>query len=755
MAIQIQFRRGTSTEWNSVNPILALAEMGIETDTDLFKIGNGVDNWVDLDYGGIRGYVGSAGYTGSIGGMIVDNVVYVSKSGDDLNDGLSLNTSKLTIKAALAIASTGTTVFVKSGDYIEANPMTVPDNVAVVGDNLRTVTVRPANITQDLFWVNNGSYIAQMTFKDHEFPSAAVAFNPDGSAGVIFISPYVQNCTSMTTTGCGMRVDGSYAGGTKSMVVDAYTQYNQGGTGIHLLNSGYAQLVSVFTICCDKAILCESGGNCSVTNSNSSFGNYALYSDGVSDPLYSGSVKLTTSTGKTIVINGLTTKPNIGDALKIEGSTTGTYFTVESASALIPGTSPIVGPTFTNQDSNLKNARSLILDAQSKIQVDTIDFVNETYINFEYNQAKCSRDIGYIISAVVDDMVLNTNYKSVQAGNAYYRAVSSEVTATQKTETLAAIDFVKSKALASIVANHNTSSTEYIRVAQNFDIVISILNSGTVVAPEYVYNSPNLADADGEKARDILLANRAFLIEEGSAYIEDNYPLLVYNTTTCRRDMGFIIDAVVYDVIYGGNSQTTDAADEYYAGGTLQIELSEKQATIDVFNYLGEISSDLVINASITPLQTLVSQNTSLPAATTATSVRIEGLFDIVTDLIANGYTSNVVIEENINFTINQSTTATFHQFSLITSSGHTFEWVGAGTNVNAALPSLGGTPLQENQITEVNGGRVYYTSTDEKGDFRIGNDFVINRKTGTITGRTFNKSLFAVMTPYILAIGR
>jgi hypothetical protein len=755
MAIQIQFKRGTAAEWASVNPTLAVAEMGIETDTDLFKIGNGQDNWVDLDYGGIRGYAGSTGYTGSIGSMIVDNVVYVSKSGNDVNDGLSLNTSKLTIKAALAIATKGTTVFVKSGDYIEANPMSVPENVAVVGDNLRTVTVRPANITQDLFWVNNGSYIAQMTFKDHEFPSAAVAFNPDGSAGVIFISPYVQNCTSMTTTGCGMRVNGSYAGGTKSMVVDAFTQYNQGGIGIHLLNSGYAQLVSVFTICCDKAILCESGGNCSVTNSNSSFGNYALYSDGVSNVLYSGSVKLTTSTGKTIVINGLINKPNIGDALKIYGSTTGTYFTVEAASDLVPGTSPIVGPIFTNQDSNLKNARNLILDAQSKIQVDTIDYVNETYTNFEYNQAKCSRDIGYIISAVVDDMVLNSNYKSIQAGNAYYRAVSSEVTATQKTETLAAINFVKSKALASMVANHNTSSTEYIRVGQNFDTVISILNSGTVVAPSYVYNSPNLADSNNEKARDILLANRAFLIEEGSAYIEDNYPLLVYNTTTCRRDMGFIIDAVVYDVIYNGNSQTTDAADEYYAGGTLQIALSEKQATIDVFNYLGALSSDLVVNASITPLQTIVSQNASFPTATTSTSVRIEGLFDIVTDLITNGYTSNVVVEENINFNISQSTTASFHQFSLITSSGHTFEWVGAGTNVNAALPSLGGIPLQENQITEVNGGRVYYTSTDEKGDFRIGNDFVINRKTGTITGRTFNKSLFAVMTPYILAIGK
>ena len=34
-----------------------------------------------------------------------------------------------------------------------------------------------------------------------------------------------------------------------------------------------------------------------------------------------------------------------------------------------------------------------------------------------------------------------------------------------------------------------------------------------------------------------------------------------------------------------------------------------------------------------------------------------------------------------------------------------------------------------------------------------IGDELLIDRATGTINGRTFNKSLFAVMTPYILAL--
>jgi hypothetical protein len=62
--------------------------------------------------------------------------------------------------------------------------------------------------------------------------------------------------------------------------------------------------------------------------------------------------------------------------------------------------------------------------------------------------------------------------------------------------------------------------------------------------------------------------------------------------------------------------------------------------------------------------------------------------------------------------------------------------------------------PITENQVVSANQGKIYYTGTDQRGDFRIGDGLVINRNTGTITGRTFTKSLFAVMTPYILAIG-
>jgi hypothetical protein len=752
MAIQIQFRRGTAAEWSSVNPTLAEGELGIELDTDLFKLGNGVDAWNDLEYGGLRGFTGSFGFTGSIGNQEVDNVLYVAKNGDDANDGRSLAYPKQTIAGAVAIATYGDTIFVKSGDYIENNPINVPEGVAIVGDNLRTTTVRPFNKTQDLFWVNNGVYLTQMTFKDHESPAAAVAFPTDGSAGVIHTSPYVQNCTSMTSTGTGMRVDGSDVEGLKSFVVDAYTQYNQGGIGIHHLNGGNSQLVSVFTICCDIAVLCESGGFCSMTNSNSSFGNYGLKADGVSTVKYTGTLVGETIAGNTFVIENLVNKPSIGDAVKFAGDDN--YYTLSTSTALSSGNVAITYQDFSTQSADRRNTRNIILDIKSKIQVDAIDFLNEIYPDFNFNQFKCSRDIGLIIDAVADDMVFGTNYKTILAGKSYYLGTyDSVVFNDQKTEYIAALNFVKTKTLEAI-STDSTQTPEYTAISNNFDKVIDIFTNGLAAATSLEFPSPTGISDGRTYAREILLANLQFLVEEGIAYIAEFYPALSYNETKCRRDIEIIINAVIYDILYGGNSQTADAADEYYASGALQVPTGEKQATIDTFAYIKTVAANCLANTTVVAKNVVVSQDTSLTASTGTYIDKSNTLFDIVIDLIDNAYTSTVTIEESTLSTLAAGTTVTFHQFSLITASGHTFEWVGSGTNINTALPYLGAEPIQVNQVIESNQGKIYFTGTDEKGDFRIGGDLTINRNSGTITGRTFSKSLFAVLTPYILAIG-
>ena len=50
MAIRMQQRRGTAIQWTTADPVLAPGEIGVETDTNQFKLGDGVTNWSDLSY---------------------------------------------------------------------------------------------------------------------------------------------------------------------------------------------------------------------------------------------------------------------------------------------------------------------------------------------------------------------------------------------------------------------------------------------------------------------------------------------------------------------------------------------------------------------------------------------------------------------------------------------------------------------------------------------------------------------------------
>ena len=55
MAVQIQLRNDTAANWAAADPILAQGEMGLESDTRLFKIGDGESTWSELEYGPLTG----------------------------------------------------------------------------------------------------------------------------------------------------------------------------------------------------------------------------------------------------------------------------------------------------------------------------------------------------------------------------------------------------------------------------------------------------------------------------------------------------------------------------------------------------------------------------------------------------------------------------------------------------------------------------------------------------------------------------
>jgi hypothetical protein len=470
-------------------------------------------------------------------GATVTNVLYVTEDGSDENTGKKLGDAKRTIGGALTEATDGTVIKVSAGSYVENNPLQIPEQVSIVGDSLREVSVSPQNADEDLFYVSNGNYVAEMSYTGTLNSGKAIfAFNPVG-AGTITQSPYIQNCTNFIPNSIGMKIDGDDAeGDLKSMVLDSYTQYNQGGIGVSITNNGYAQLVSLFTICNDVAIYCGSGGCCDLTNSNSSFGNFGLIADGVSAEEFAGTVDVATeANANEFVIAGLgTVRPYDGQVVYFDDL----YFTVNKITVSAGGTGYTSTPTVT---------------------------IGEPDVPW---------------------------------------GIQAQAIAEIKNGSVVGIEIVSS-------------------------------GRGYQTAPTVTISSP----------------------DEGS------------NAATAT--------------------------------------------------------------ASIIPTYYVIEKSTP----------------------VSSGI-STITLTDNVPYAVGVGTTVPFFRQSRIIASGHSFEYIGSGVTIASALPSTGGVPIQENETDSRNGGLVIYTSTDQSGNFRIGDGVQVNQQTGTISGTFYSKSLFSTMTPFILALG-
>ena len=539
-------------------------------------------------------------------GVETNNAIWVTVDGNDANSGLLEGDAKRSIGGAAAIAEAGDTIIVRSGVYHEENPIGLRTDVAVSGEDLRLVTVVPNNDDKDVFHVRRGCLVQNLNFAGSTsgtlVTGAAVAFPPLTNAekavsgyialgpanegprkgnpafGGRYKSPYVRNCTNFMTGSIGMKIDGNHVSsnytGTvnlgqdlKSMVCDSFTQYNEAGIGVSLTNRGYAQLVSIFTISCEKAIYADTGGQCDLTNSNSSFGVFGLYADGVSGTEYTG----------------VTTVTNIAE-----------------------------------QDS-------------------------------------------FLLADVKDS---SNNFRKPFDGQALFFKVDLD-------------DYADSPATGVM--------------AQPFQVVRSIK-----------------------------------VLDGGSGYVQAAPP------------------NITVDVPQGPEGIRAELSANVSAAGTI--------SSVDVIasgrNFLPQSGSG--------PTQT-IGLTTSLSSGTPA-------ILEVVTDPIyytVNTATdpsdsvglSTVTFNEFIPYSIAKSVDVEFCRISRIITSSHSFEYVGAGTDINRANPFQGGEPIPENEIVAINGGQVPFTSTDQKGNFRIGEGLTIDQTTSTISGRDFNRAIQAQLTPLILAL--
>jgi len=90
VATRMQQRRGTSTQWQTANPILNEAEIGFEIDTNQFKIGDGTNHWNDLSY-----FVDETALSTSLGDYVETDLLGVANGVATLNSSGVLESSQL------------------------------------------------------------------------------------------------------------------------------------------------------------------------------------------------------------------------------------------------------------------------------------------------------------------------------------------------------------------------------------------------------------------------------------------------------------------------------------------------------------------------------------------------------------------------------------------------------------------------------------------------------------------------------------
>jgi hypothetical protein len=525
-------------------------------------------------------------------GADVRNLVFVNKYGNDDNGGRTEGDAKLTIAAAAAVAESGDTIMVRSGVYYENNPVGLRTNVSVSGQDLRLVTVVPQNSGQDVFHVRRGCLVENLNFVCDTGQSnpggAAVAFPPTDPAkfaasGFIapgpategpsgrWKSPYVRNCTNFMPLSIGMKIDGDHATAStigadlKSMVCDSFTQYNEAGIGVSLTNNGYAQLVSIFTINCDIAIFAGSGGQCDLTNSNSSFGNFGLVAVGLGSTEFTGKVNTTTTS-----------------------------------------------------------------------ETDTIIFKE------------------------VEDGA--GNIRKPYDGQALWFAID--------------------------LANYNTGQVGILTAPLQQLRSITVVNGGSgfsEAAP------PDITIFDTNTLDTLPLGPEGIIPE----------------LSTTISDSGAITSV---DVVNNGRN--------YLPNQPIGVRIN------------GVATNDLV--AVMEPIYFTVSESTTPTPVTGITTV---------------------TLNEFVPYIVYENDTIEMRRISRILTAGHSFEYIGTGTDINTSTPLKGGVPIDANKVVSRDGGQVPFTSTDQKGNFNIGQGISINQQTSTITGRDFSKAIQAEVTPLILAL--
>ena len=675
--------------------------------------------------------------------------LFVTENGNDDNDGLNEGNAKATIKSAVAAASEGDTVKVFPGTYVENNPINLPDNVSVEGTELRRCVVTPQNGGQDLFYVSQGCHLTDLSFVGAAATnnSAAVSFRPlagvstdrffdaarlireniefiaDETIGYLESTDYqnpaisVDNASFRTNINHAMRStchDITRGGNSKS--IGAGQSYFTGddltsGIGAtHIAALEYS--VGIARSCINNIGFSKTSGGNYQTN-YTQVKDLSIQSDGASYDIGNCANVLSAVTVCVGIVTGII-QNGINGVAAATGFTTnfpGNSGAINSG-ILDASLSPLQGTGIITKGPYIRNCTNFIPDS-----------IGARIDGFNADEGDQINRIGVQGSFNVDSYTqYNQGGIGVSVSNGAYCQLVSLFTICND------IAVSASGGGQLDLTNSNSSfGTQGLIASGRADETSKCIDryTGIVTSTAAVSQSQIVVSGVG--------SNRPY---DGQAIFFDKK----YNVV--RK----------IDITNGGSGYTS-APTVTVAAPTGPGVAVRSTASATVEN--GVVTAVTILsNGSQYEVVPAVTFSGGGGADAAATAVLDPIYYEVSSSTEPSAGISTLTLVQNLNNEVGVGSTAFFARQSLQIVSSHSFQYIGAGNTIELAYPSQGGVVIQDNEVIETDGARVVYTSTDQSGNFRIGDGVEINQSTGTISGSIYVKSLFSQVTPFILALG-
>ena len=260
---------------------------------------------------------------------------------------------------------------------------------------------------------------------------------------------------------------------------------------------------------------------------------------------------------------------------------------------------------------------------------------------FSYDSAACNRDTGLILDGLGRDIVLGTNYWTRQNGLTYRLSQSAVVLNNQRSITIRAITYVHDEVNKLLTAYPTIQST----VDLSATVINDVLERGDVAAPPVSFTVPSGASVDINSAYTLLVANKNYTVAELIGYINAQItgnlaPFTsadVYVSSAVTYQVEQAVDAVIHDLIYGGNVATRTRALKFYnnlTGAVITDSSLTAQKTASWHSYLNYLLGRIVQNLAPAVSYSSLSRVTGT-AASAAEANTINTLLTAVSNAIS------------------------------------------------------------------------------------------------------------------------